>query len=235
MDKFQELRKLQDIDLETDSLEAKKTHLPEAERLEALQGEIEKLRDELSSKEEVFKEEELKQKKMEGELDLVSLKIEKEEQKLYSGTIANPKELASIQEEIKILKNKRDEQETVLLEQLDVVENLGKEVDELKSMIEKHKKERDEVDIEYKRITAEIEAQLEKLGSERNEVIPKIEESTLLLYEKLKEEKQGLAVVELRDGVCQGCRMELPAEEVDKMLHSDELWQCDNCKRIIVR
>ncbi len=234
MGRFDELKKLQSIDSEIDSLETKRASLPEIERLEALQVELTKLQNNLSKIEKELKEEERKQKKMEGELDLVSLKIDKEEKKLYSGTIANPKELASIQEEIKVLKNQNDEQETRLLEELDVVDNLKKEVSELTSQIDDLSAERSEVDKKYKEVAAEIDAQLGKLRNERRNVVPNIEESILSLYEDLRKTKQGLAVVQLKDGVCQGCHMELPAEEVDKMLHSDDLWQCDNCKRIIV-
>lgn len=235
MAKYRELKDLQDIDSKVDRLEARRASLPQAEELEILREELRKLELERNGLEGRLREEEHKQKKMEGELELVSLKIEKEEKKLYSGTIASPKELSGIQEEIRSLKKQKDDQETELLEELDVVDELKHKVEEAESIIRENSQRLTRLEEEYGKLLSEIKKEIAELRESREKITPQIPDDVLALYEKLREEKRGIAVAELKDGTCQGCRMELPAEEVDKILHSDELWQCDYCKRILIR
>lgn len=235
MVKFKELKDLQDVDSRIDSLESKKAGLPQAEEIEMLRAEQSQLELELAELQNQLRDEEHKQKKMEGELDLISLKIEKEESKLYSGTITNPKELSSIQGEIKSLKKQKDEHETELLEELDVVDGAKENLEKIKAHLGSSSEKLSILEAEFNKLVAEIEEEVAELRKNRENILPAIPPDVLELYERLREDKQGVAVAELKDGVCQGCRMELPAEEVDKILHSDELWQCDNCKRILIR
>lgn len=235
MVKFKELKDLQDVDSRIDSLESKKAGLPQAEEIEMLRAEQSQLELKLAELQNQLRDEEHKQKKMEGELDLISLKIEKEESKLYSGTIANPKELSSIQGEIKSLKKQKDEHETELLEELDVVDGAKENLEEIKAHLASNSEKLSALEAEFNKLFAEIEEEVAELRKNRENILPAIPPDVLELYERLREDKQGVAVAELKDGVCRGCRMELPAEEVDKILHSDELWQCDNCKRILIR
>jgi predicted nucleic acid-binding Zn-ribbon protein len=235
MAKFGELKDLQDTDSKIDALEGKKANLPHVGEMETLREELRELELERDSIQTKLGEEEHKQKKMEGELELVSLKIEKEEKKLYSGTIASAKELSSIQEEIRSLKKQKDDQETELLEELDVIDGLRQKVAQTESVIKENSQRLARLEEEYGQLVSEIEKEVAALWKGREQILPQISEEVLALYEKLRKEKQGRAVAELKDGTCQGCGMELPAEEVDKILHSDELWQCDYCKRILIR
>lgn len=232
---FEKLKKLQQADSQIDELEQKTANLPGLARLDALREQKAGLKNRLTEKEIAFKAAESHRKKIEGELGLISLKINAEEQKLYSGTISNPKELAGIQAEIEALRKKKDEQETNFLEHLEILENLEAEVHDLKKEEETLRQEIADTERNYAQMFAEIKEKLVVLREERSRMVPGLDESVLALYEKLRKERQGLTVVELKDGVCQGCRMELPAEEVDIMLHSEDLWQCSHCKRILVR
>ena len=76
-------------------------------------------------------------------------------------------------------------------------------------------------------------AQEEKILSELR---PQVPPELLSLYEKLKKSLGELVVVELRDGVCTGCQMELPAEEIDRITgNPDKIWHCTHCRRILVQ
>ncbi len=235
MDEFKLLEKAQSIDFRVDGLRERKVNLPEAERLELLRTDLANLQEILKEKENRLKEESLKQRKLEGELELLSTKIKNEEKKLYGGTIRGPKELLGLQEEVRALCKHKDELETDLLEQLDLVENLTGEVKGLSSQVESLRTEEGKTEREYKGIIAEIEAKLAEFNREREEVISEISDQLLELYGKLREKIGGMVVVGVKEGICQGCRTELPAEEVDKMMRSDKLWRCPHCRRIIVR
>lgn len=229
------LKKLQQVDSQIDALKGKEANLPERARLEELRERSKDLQNKLAEKESALKVAELHQKKIEGELELISLKVSGEEKKLYGGTISNPKELARIQDEIGMLQKKRDEQETDFLEHLEVLEGLQREAGQLRREDKETQQAIIEAESAYRQITKQIEEQFQDLEEERNQIVTHLDEDTLGLYEEIRREKGGLAVAELKEGICLGCGMELPAEEVDKILTSDQLWQCGHCRRILVR
>ncbi|MBI4733646.1 MAG: hypothetical protein HY779_02320 [Rubrobacteridae bacterium] len=47
--------------------------------------------------------------------------------------------------------------------------------------------------------------------------------------------KHPLAVTVLEDGVCRGCRVELPSTDYERIEQSQKLERCPNCSRIIVK
>ncbi len=235
MKEFEFLAELQRIDSRMDELREREANLPERERYNDLKKELQVVKNILSEKQKLLMDEERKQKKLEGELELLSLKMEGEEKKLYSGVVKSPRELASIQREVNVLQRRKDEMETELLEQLDVVEGLASEVDELSRRVASLEQVTKEAEEAYHKVVDEIKGEFKELGLKREETIPQISQNLLALYDEIRGEKHGLAVVRIEEGICQGCYVELPAEEVDKMLRSDKLWLCPHCRRILVR
>ena len=85
--------------------------------LTTLADELEKLRQELAEVREG-------QRKQERKVEDLTLKITGEEDKLYGGKVANPKELRSIQAEVQSIKRKKDQEETKLLDEMEKAEDL---------------------------------------------------------------------------------------------------------------
>lgn len=234
MSEYKLLGELQKLDIEIDKFSERLANLPE-------QSQFEKLKDDLKNSEKLLKEkqnslalEQSKQKKVEGELELLDLKIKHEDNKLYSGTVTNPKELKSIQEEVNLLKTQKDEMETELLELLDKVDSMSSEVNELSSKVKDLTKEAEQAEKAYQKAAEEVEKRLQNIKTEREKIKLKISPSLISLYEEIRKQKKE-AAVEINDGICQGCFVELPAQEVDKMLQSDKLWRCPQCRRILIR
>jgi predicted nucleic acid-binding Zn-ribbon protein len=228
------LSKLQEIDLRIDKLEHKKGSLPEKSNYEISQVELIEIQKNLSKKLKQAEEEERKQKKLEGELDRVTFKIRSEEEKLYGGKITNPKELISIQKEIGLLLKEKDGLETKLLEQLDMVEALDKE---LKNLIQNEKRvalRTEELKNALNEALDNIDKEFSRLQKEREGVVLDLEEPLYNLYQRLRKEQQGLAVARVKDGICQGCHMQISTEEEDKMLYEERIWRCEHCKRILI-
>lgn len=228
------LLKLQETDVKIDKLEDKKINLPEKSNHQISQAELIEIQNNLSKKLKKAEEEEKKQKKLEGELERVTFKTKGEEDKLYGGKISNPKELISIQEEINMLLKEKDVLETKLLEELDLGEALDKE---LKTLMQREKKVANRTE-ELKKALDEaltnIEKELSRLDKERQTTVSGLDESVYNLYQRLRKEKKGLAVVRMKDGVCQGCHMQISTEEEDRMLYGQRIWRCEHCKRILI-
>lgn len=234
MSEYEELRKLQELDIEIDDLANQLENLPEQAKLESLKEELQTAEKMLEEKQSHFTTSKTKQKKYEDELDILDSKIQKEDGKLFSGTIANPKELKSIQEEVVALRAKKDKMETDLLEFLDEVESMNSETNELKTKVSSLKNEVSSAEQETRKVTEDIEKKLRRLRMEREKIEPGISPSLMSVYANIRKRKKE-AVVAIAEGVCQGCFVELPAEEVDKMLQSNQLWRCPQCRRILLR
>lgn len=234
MKEYELLGNVQKLDIELDKLSERLAHLPEQDEFEILKEQLASTEKLLEQKQTVLTRERSALKKLEGELELLDLKIKHEDNKLYSGTIANPKELKSIQEEVGILKGQRDDMETELLELLDKVDNLDSEAKELSSRIEDLEGEVKEAEEMYKKVKEDMEKETADLESEREKIKSDVSDSLLAVYEEVRKQKKQAAVI-IADGVCQGCFVELPAEEVDKMLQTDKLWRCPQCRRILLR
>ncbi|MBI4743640.1 MAG: hypothetical protein HY776_02280 [Actinobacteria bacterium] len=234
---FDNLKQLQELDLIIDGLRREKVNLPEKDKLDSLCKELDRLTNYLSKKEEEFHKVEMKQKKLEGEIDTITNKVKSEEKRLYSGVISNSKELGAIQKEIESLNNKKDETETELIEHLDLVDNLKGVLVKLNNQKEEFLIAKDKLEKKTNSTISDIDIKLDELCKQREETASLTDNDLLTLYEETRAEKDGLAVVELKDGICQGCGMELSAEEADKMSHSETqiLWRCEHCRRIFLR
>lgn len=227
------LYRLQNIDIALDELSEHEATLPEKERREVLTVEKRELSEAVAGQLERLRAEELRQKKVEGEVDLLGQKIDKEQKKLYSGTIANPKELASIQQELKSLRSRQDEEETALLEQIEVVESLTRERSERAGDLDAKTVELADTERVLAEKLAEIESERKALQAQRDEAAAQIPEPVMELYLGLRKKHRN-AVVLLKNGLCQGCRVELPAEDVDRITSAEGLWRCPNCGRILI-
>jgi len=234
MKEYKLLNDLQKLDIEIDELSEKLTHLPEEADLKDLKEQLKEQEEALKEKQAQLASKESAQKKVEGELELLDLKIKNEDDKLYSGTIANPKELKSIQQEVVLLRTKKDEIETDLLELLDEVDSLRGETNKALSNSKELVKQVEEAEKKYKQVSDEIDKKLHSLKEESKKVRKSISDPLFSVYKNIREKKK-IAAVAIADGICQGCFVELPAEEVDKMLQTDKLWRCPQCRRIIIR
>ena len=228
------LRDLQKLDIEIGELTHNLANLPQQKKAEKLKNDLQSLDKLLKKEQDFLVSEQGKQKKAEGKLEPLDLKIKHEDDKLYSGTVANPKELKSIQQEVNLLKVQKDKMETGLLELLDTVDNIGSEIRMLSRKSQDLGKEVEQAEKEYKKAADEIKKKLQDLRAAGDQLRQGISPSMLSLYEKIRKQKKE-AVVEIAESICQGCFMELPAQEVDKMLQNDKLWQCPQCRRIIIR
>jgi hypothetical protein len=229
------LAEYQELDLKVAQLRKEVEKRFEESPLKELKSELASVEKEFSAKVSQLDKERLKQKKAEGELELLEEKIKREQKKLYSGAVKNPKELASINQEIESLKRHLDEGETELLIIIEKVEEVTREANELKSKVDSLKNQIAEEEKALEGFKLERESQIEELNGKIKNLEPAVGPDLLRLYQKLKKEVAGMVLARLVDGVCQGCHMQLPAEEVDKMVNQpDKLWYCPHCLRLLL-
>lgn len=68
---------------------------------------------------------------------------------------------------------------------------------------------------------------------ERERQAQEIPPNLMRKYTTLRERRNGLAVVNVLDGVCQGCFMSVPPQQYNLLLKGDRLFDCPTCQRIM--
>ena len=116
---------------------------------------------------------------------------------------------------------------------MEKVEALVAEVTEEKNQL---KGEKVIVSEETEKVRKAIEAinkGKKDISTKRDREAADINGRLLKKYNTLRKRRNGLAVVNVTDGVCQGCFMSLPPQQFNLVLKGDQLLDCPTCQRII--
>jgi len=229
-----ELLELQRIDSTISRLEHRKFHLPEQQQLEALYEKVDAIRRRVGDAQALADDAAFRQKRLDGDLDTLNRKIAAEEEKLFSGKVANPKELSALQAEVESFKRRRAGIEDSDLEVMEEREAAEAQLAALKAEAEHLEHEVSEVTTARDAAAEGIDAGLVAAGAERGAWAAKFDEELLGYYADLRSSKGGVAIARLVDGACQGCHMKLPAQEVNEMRKADGMVRCVECGRILV-
>ena len=223
-----QLYQLQEIDLEVESDQQG------LDRMVSQLGEnraVVKARADLESAQKQLAEFGHRQHSAEWEIDDVVSKVKAAEEQLYSGRIKNPKELASLQHEVELLKARRGQLENSALEIMSQVELTENNVADLSRELEKLEAEWQQ---QQQRLSVDIEvlrSKLSELEQKRRLISAEIEPRATEVYERLRKSK-GQAVARVEQGICRGCRISLPFSDLQQA-RSDNLVPCSSCGRIL--
>jgi predicted nucleic acid-binding Zn-ribbon protein len=88
--------------------------------------------------------------------------------------------------------------------------------------------------------TARVEGEVKKLNTRRKTVFNKrnklsktIHGSRMKRYDKLLKKRNGIAVVQVIDGVCQGCFMAIPPQQFNEIRKGEQMLSCPTCQRML--
>lgn len=175
-------------------------------------------------------------KHLETEIGTVDARRKSEESRMYSGVIASEREVQALRSELSTLKTRKRDLEDDLLEVMErqeelnsTVETLERRRDELQAEVAPLQKARDEA-------AAGIDGELAGYEAARAELAHQLPDELVRRYDELRARKDGIAVVELRDGTCQGCFLELTPGELQegRELGVFGLARCVQCGRLLV-
>jgi len=174
-----------------------------------------------------------RQRTAEWEVEEQEKKIAAEEKKLYEGSVKNPRELMSLQQEVELLKEQcKDLEEKLLVAMMEVdtgQKDVAQQNTELKNMEKKWEEDQ-------KRLSGEksaLEIELDTLTKRRNALVGQIDTANIKTYDELRRVRQGIAVAKLVQGRCQGCRISLPVSDQQRARLGQKLATCSNCGRIL--
>ena len=231
MTKGTDLYHLQALDSERD---AKERRLAE---VEAALGESEALTQARQASEDVqarVQKKGVHQRDLELEIQGVADKTKGSEQRLYSGTVKNPKELSDLQSEIESLRRRRQKLEDDLLEVMIERESLEEALEQAQAHLAQAQDEWSTQQADLLAEREELQARMAAIEEERAGVLPAIDAVDLATYQNLRRRKGGLAVAEVSGGVCGGCGVQI-SSSLEWELREGGPVQCGNCERIVVQ
>jgi len=230
LSKGKQLYELQEVDLEIDAnretLSEVLSRLGESEVLD-------EVRLSLARDEEKLVELQRTQKEVEREVEDLQAKAAMATDKLYGGTVKNPKELTSLQEQLSNFKRKIGDGDDKTLDIMSEVEAAQKEVSLKRNEVTKIEEEWQAEQASLSQEQTELSVALTTLEPRRKELASRLDTLSLELYEALRQKRQGRAVAKLERGMCQGCRIALPMSELQRARMGQELVQCGSCERIL--
>lgn len=174
------------------------------------------------------------QRRLESDIDSLQRKLDAERARLYDGSVANPKELQSIEHEVQGILSRKSRIEDQLLERMEEREELEGQVPGAEAEATAARERITQLESTTARELVDVSRQLEERVRERAAASAGIDPELLDLYEDLRRQKQGVGAAALVDGVCQGCHQQLSPVYLDRLKRNDGIWRCEHCRRILI-
>jgi len=226
---YTNLLSLQEILTKRFKLEEDMEELPKmlSSRIEVLN----RLKKSYLSKHEQFKKLEeniFSHQRLMGELTLHQKKLAERVK-----VITTQREYESLDNEISMAKKKEEEYRFHLLQDQRVIEDLRNALGKDEISI---KQQEDDIVKEEERIKAElnkIKKQHDELLKDEEKLTKELDDNIRYKFERIVKNKDGIGIVSVSKGHCNGCCLSIPSEFINKIRENIEIQFCPNCSRIL--
>jgi len=228
---------LADLDQRLDRLAHRRAHLPEIAACADLTSRQVKIGDLLVAARTEESDIGREQTKAEADVESVRSRAARDQQRMDNGSVTSAKELESLQSELASLARRQGDLEDAVLEIMERREAAAARAEDLAA-------ERDSVAADLERVSAErdtalaaIDDEMAGLQGERDVLAGGLPADLVTLYEKVRTSSGGVGAAALRQGRCEGCRVELSTVDLNriKAAADDTVIRCEECRRILVR
>ena len=216
--------------IDTKIMENEKKRAAGPQRIEEMQNELSRTREKITKEKEIIDELEKERRKKEIELEGERAQVKKVEAKLHE--VKTNKEYQAILKEIEAARTANDKTEEDIILLMERIEELKK--DNQASQKELAKREQ-EIGKEVGELEKDIKAAgtvIEKLRTERQRLLVDVGGELKERYAVLIEKRSGLAVVNVKNGTCLGCFMNIPPQLFIEVMKNSRIITCPSCNRI---
>ncbi|MDP3089455.1 MAG: C4-type zinc ribbon domain-containing protein [Nitrospira sp.] len=167
------------------------------------------------------------------EKDLEMHEAQTEKMKSHAASLKTNKEYQAHLFEIELANKKRGEFEEKILVSMDKIDQLQGTIKELQGKVNAAQavfsKEKQALDAADKELATEL-AQLE---AEQRAAAKQIDPNLLARYTHIKLSRKDGAIAAVREGMCAGCRLQIPPQLIAQVRRSDDLHVCPYCRRML--
>lgn len=228
---------LQAYDSALAQIEHRRKTLPEHAALADIEARLTQLAGERIAAETAVGDLERSVQKLETEIDQVRTRRARDEDRLNSGAISNPKDLSNLQHEIGVIDRRIGTLEDEQLEIMEQLEEAGSVLANVNTQISQAETEQTQQIESRDRQLAVLAEEEATVRADREDVAPRIPENLMRLYDKLRAQQGGMGAAALIQRRCQGCHLELTHSDLRDLAEAaeDEVQRCPECSRILVR
>ena len=226
---IEQLVALQEIDLVIDKIDGEIK-----QEQDGLDGRISSLAERegrISEQEALIEELEKERRTLEDEMADKIAHVKERQSKMMQ--VQTSREQTALLKEIEDAKKNVKENEEKIVTIMEQVENLTTDTTEEKNILKTEKSLVNEEKKKVKTVIDELSKGKKTKKNKRDKQAGAVNGSMIQKYEILRERRNGLAIVNVLDGVCQGCFMNLPPQKYNMLLRGDQVLECPSCQRLI--
>ena len=230
------LLELQAQDALLAQLQHRKNTLPELAEITALQARAKELDGQRIEHDTAASDLSRAQKKADAEVEMVKTRRTRDEERLNSGAVSNPKDLASLQHELVALERRIGTLEDEELEIMESLEEAQARLTNVEGDLAAVRAELDQKIAARDAAIAVLDEQAAGAKAERETSAVGVPADLVTLYDKLRSQ-YGIGAAALRARRCEGCRLEINGADLRELAEhpEDDVLRCPECSRILVR
>jgi len=147
--------------------------------------------------------------------------------------IRSDKDLGVARREVDLLKEETGTIENELISVLEQVEVVGAKLRGIEEELARLRAAMETEAAELRETVSRLSGEIERERSVRNALVEGLDGDLRRKYEMIFSRRGGLAVVEIREGTCQGCRMRVPPQLINELQRNEQVILCPSCQRML--
>ncbi len=227
-----DLLDLQALDSRIDLLLDQRANLPELGEYKELHARVAELTTTVEEVEAKLGVTSSDLRNTETNLEVIEVKLGTTEQRLFAGGM-NAKQSENMRLEVRQLKDQISTSEDSVLAALDLREALEGELSAQKELFDTAAARKAELEGKIKGDWKEIDAEIARKEGRKGDLVPTIEPDLIATYDRIREQRNGVGVGALEDGVCGACHMRISPAEI-YAIKKEALPRCIHCARLLV-
>ena len=226
---LQDLVSLQKVDSEIYNLKREKEAQPEI--IKSLDDAFEQKKQQLAALDKNYLD--LQKLKKERELELGSKEeaTKKLQSQLYQ--LKTNKEYQAMVHQIDDSKSDASVIEDKILTLMDQIDQAKLETDKEKQALQQGEKLCNEEKKKIQDKVKEIDDRLVQLEGQRKQITPNIDQKLLPQYQRILDNRDGLAIVSVMNNSCGGCNMHVPPQVINLIQMYERIITCEVCNRML--
>jgi uncharacterized protein len=164
---------------------------------------------------------------------VIALEENERQLKLKMPKIKSNEEYSALLKEMDNTKKKKEDSEEEQLRRIEETESLERDLPALESV---YKEQEESVSAERETLEkekSELEEILIQRKEQRNKLQSDFPQNWLSKYNHIASARNGLAVVPVRKGICQGCFIGVRPKIVQDLHYAEEVISCEGCQRLL--
>ena len=228
---------VQELDARAALLRHQRATLPEIAEITELERGRGELVDRARDEQIVFDDLTIEQRKVDMDVEQVKTRRTRDRDRMDQGLITNPKDLERMQHELTSLERRITSLEDDELEVMERLEEAQATLDEITAQVQVVDSRLEALVVARDERLRELDAQLAQIQADRGPAVDGMPDDLMALYDRLREQKGGVAAAALRARQCTGCSLTIDNAELAVIRQSpaDQVVRCEECQRILVR